>query len=352
MEEKDKLLDSQEENSKPKIIFIISTIVLVFAGIIYAGILLFTADHSIKIPTDVSTYSNIEQINTKLINFDWEIDFEKQMIKGRVDLTVVAMQDGINQVCLDTYNLTIKKVYDANGNNFSKVELRELAASAPFLGQPLWITLNSPLKATNETIIKIEYETAQKPMALSWIKKENTLAKTLPMVFSQCEPIYCRSLAPLQDSPSIKSKYTATVRVPRLADNFPVFMSAITTNVQASPQYLTYKFESPIPIPSYGIAITAGAYQTEKISSRVTLIAENISLYKDHLAGVGENLLVNLEKYMNIPYPWSLYQIVVLPASFPYGGMENPLLTFVHPLIFEGKDKSGLNVVVHEMAHS
>jgi len=63
-----------------------------------------------------------------------------------------------------------------------------------------------------------------------------------------------------------------------------------------------------------------------------------------------EQFIVAAESVVG-PYIWGKYDILCLPPSFPYGGMENPSLTFVTPSLLAG-DKSLAGVVAHEIAHS
>lgn len=112
-----------------------------------------------------------------------------------------------------------------------------------------------------------------------------------------------------------------------------------------------FYFSLDIKIPGYLIAIVAGTVQEEKTGQFTSVISEkkNLMAYKAELSEL-DSFVQKLEEYIG-PYKWKAYKIVILPASFPFGGMENPLLTFANPTIMVG-DKSGLSVAVHEIAHS
>lgn len=170
-------------------------------------------------------------------------------------------------------------------------------------------------------------------------------------MFTQCEPIHCRSVAPLQDSPSIKSTYTAHVTV---KDPYVVKMSANETGIkQNADGTSTYSFRSDIPIPTYLLAVAIGNLAFKSTGPRTGVIAEPGPDTLDKYA----KELEDLETYLDVaeawltPYIWGTYSVLVLPASFPYGGMENPLLTFASPTIIVG-DKSQVHVAIHEIAHS
>ena len=178
---------------------------------------------------------------------------------------------------------------------------------------------------------------------------EQTSGKKLPYLFSQCESINCRSVAPMQDTPSTKITYGARV----LAKNdFVVKMSANETAVRAfDDTYNESWFSCQIPIPSYLIAIVVGDLEYRSLGRRVGVITEPSDI--DRVAAeldTLETLLDTTESYLT-PYIWGNYTIVVLPPSFPFGGMENPLLTFASPTIIVG-DKSQVYVATHEIAHS
>lgn len=152
-------------------------------------------------------------------------------------------------------------------------------------------------------------------------------------MYTKCEPIHCRAIAPLQDTPAIKTKYQAQVTVPQ---PYRVNMSAVCTSQvdNATAQTTTYYFEQDISIPSYLLAIVIGNLQSQPIDSRTSVIAEPnvIGNYSKILKDLG-NLLNQTEDYVRYNYVWGNYTILVLPPSFPVGGMENPLLTFASPTI-------------------
>jgi len=179
---------------------------------------------------------------------------------------------------------------------------------------------------------------------MSWLTPEQTATKIMSYMFSQCEPIYCRSVAPLQDTPSIKSTYSANVTA-----KYP-YVVKMSAHEPDHPTYnfgdnsTTFHFVQNIPIPSYLLAIAVGNLAVKHVgneTSRCSVIAEPGTEYLDRYATELEDLndLLDTTQEWLTPYIWGNYTILVLPPSFPFGGMENPLLTFASPTIIVG-DKS------------
>jgi len=204
--------------------------------------------------------------------------------------------------------------------------------------------------------VMIEYSTGDKATGLNWLDKDQTENKTMPYLFSQCEPIYCRSIAPLQDTPSIKATYTADVTIPKTQE---VFMSAnkADKSVAVGKDQMKYSFTMEVPIASYLLAIAVGDIGKNSVGSRTFVLAEKgkqletaTKIYGDSDFGL-ENALDRAEKYLT-PYIWGTYSLLILPPSFPYGGMENPRMTFASPTTIMTDDTSQTYVATHEIAHS
>ena len=197
--------------------------------------------------------------------------------------------------------------------------------------------------------VGIDYTTSPKGQAFSWLNASQTAGGKIPYMFTQCEDINCRSVTPLQDTPSNRITYTANMTAPK---EFVVKMSANETAVwSVSDTHNVAYFTCDIPIPPYLIAIAIGDLEYRSLGDRVGVITEPSQMEKvaTELSDMG-TLLDTVEEYMG-PYIWGNYTIIVLPPSFPMGGMENPLLTFASPTIIVG-DKSQVYVATHEMAHS
>lgn len=210
-----------------------------------------------------------------------------------------------------------------------------------------------PLPAGKWTAVKIDYETTKDAKAFSWLKAEQTTSGKLPFMFTQCEPIHCRTIAPMQDTPAIKQTWSALVTIP---NEHTVVMSATkrTEVIKFNDTHSTYTFNQSIPVPSYLLAIAVGEIEHKLIgdSKKVGVYAEPANLDKcaEEFANLPD-LVKAARDYLDTDYPFPTYDILVLPPSFPYGGMENPQLTFASPTIVVG-DKSQVYVATHEIVHS
>uniref|UniRef100_H2YBI2 Leukotriene A(4) hydrolase n=1 Tax=Ciona savignyi TaxID=51511 RepID=H2YBI2_CIOSA len=282
------------------------------------------------------------------INIDWTVDFEKKIVYGTVELSFNVLQDGVSSITLDSKDLTIKKV-----SYGETVLIHNLGDKHKVFGSPLEITLSAPFNKGDDLVIAIEYETSSNASALQWLDAQQTAGKKHPYMFSQCQAIHARSLLPCQDSPSVKATYTSkvTVEAPLVA-----LMSAIqcwekTGKSDKGEMVKTYKFDQKVPTPSYLIAIVVGLLESRDIGPRSKVWSEKefIERAKDEFAET-EKMLAAGEELVG-PYVWGQYDLLVLPPSFPYGGMENPCLTFVTPTLLAG-DRSLANVIAHEIAHS
>ncbi|XP_050440374.1 leukotriene A-4 hydrolase isoform X2 [Adelges cooleyi] len=197
-------------------------------------------------------------------------------------------------------------------------------------------------------VIRITYETSKCATALQWLLPEQTFGKIHPYLFSQNQPAHARSMLPCQDTPSIKSTYSAKITVPK---PLMALMSAVPTETVDCGDKRQFLFQQTVPVQSYLIAIAVGNLVSKTLSpvSKVWCEPELIDKAAYEFEQTPE-LLKAAEKVCG-PYVWKIYDILVMPPSFPFGGMENPCLTFVTPTLIAG-DRSLVNVVAHEIAHS
>ena len=252
--------------------------------------------------------------------------------------------NNLSTVYLDIWDLTIFNVTDKNGKHFNY----KIDDPNPNLGQRLSISIPLEIsKQTNFTFV-IGFETSPKALAISWLTPQQTSGKKLPYMFTQCESIYARSLAPFQDTPSIKSTYTVNTKtIPEITTR----VSGNLTHESNGTDYRYTRFEMNIPVQAYLLAIASGNLAERKIGERTFVITEPEELDKVAHEFVDlENFLIEAEN-ITIPYEWGEYKLLILPPSFPFGGMENPLLTFASPAIVPG-DRSSVDVAIHEIAHS
>lgn len=225
----------------------------------------------------------------------------------------------------------------------------ELFDVNPIIGSALVIKFNRIVTAGSQVSVRVFYHTSANAQAFSWMEPSQTAGKVLPYMYTQCEDINCRTVAPLQDSPSNRVTYSARVITP---NSLVTKMSANETGVGAwNETHNVASFHCAIPIPSYLTAIAVGDLVYRSLGRRVGVITEpsQIDFVANELIDM-EILLDTTEAYIG-DYIWGNYTILVLPPSFPMGGMENPLLTFASPTIIVG-DKSQVYVATHEMAHS
>ncbi|CAL8323409.1 unnamed protein product [Lota lota] len=295
---------------------------------------------------DPCSFASSSKCTTKHLNLNYNVDFERRVLKGKVALTVEVLEDHFSSLTLDTRDLKIFSV-TANGQDAKFT----MGPEHSFLGTPLEITLPFDLSRGQQVIVEVTYETAPTATALQWLTPEQTAGKKQPYLFSQCQAIHCRTMIPCQDTPSVKHSYYAQVSVPK---ELIAVMSAVRDGQEPDlndPSRLIYRFRQPVPMPSYLIAIVVGALESREIGPRSRVWSEKEFVDKAAFEfSETENMLKTAEALVG-PYVWGQYDILVLPPSFPYGGMENPCLTFATPTLLAG-DRSLSNVIAHEISHS
>ncbi len=279
------------------------------------------------------TFSNYDMATTKHLDWNAEIDFDKQKIQGTAKWTFI--NNGTDQLILDINKLEIQSV------TVSGQEVKfEIKNKNSVEGDALIIPITE-----NDSIATITYNT-NGGVAMQWLNAEQTAGKKMPYLFTQCESIYARTLVPCQDAPANRITYNATVKVPQ---GMMAVMSA--KNPQKKNAEGVYTFEMELPIPTYLIALAAGDIEYKAIDGRSGVYTEPSMLNKcaKELEDI-PSMIAAAEK-LGGPYPWGNYDVLVCPPSFPIGGMENPRLTFATPTIIAG-DKSLVALIAHELAHS
>jgi leukotriene-A4 hydrolase len=250
------------------------------------------------------------------------------------------MQDNLKRVVLDYGGIDIKKVQISyKSQHYENVAFKAHTETNQNLGNALEVELPESLsvKEGDEFNMIVYYNTNEKTLAINWLSPSQTAGKKLPYLFTQCESIACRTVAPMMDTPAIKITYSANVTV---ESDFVAKLSANSTGiVDHANGYKSYLFENQIRMPSYLIAIAVGDLEYRELGPRVGVITEPSQM--DKVANELESLQTLLDETENYltPYIWGNYSILILPPSFPFGGMENPLLTFASPTIIAG-DKS------------
>jgi leukotriene-A4 hydrolase len=287
------------------------------------------------------SYAQPDQVLVTHLDLNLKLDFPQRELDGQATLKLDWKNPQAPSLVLDTRDLKIAKI-EAVGTDGKTTPLKyALAPRDKQLGSKL--TIATP---THPAQVRIVYTTSPDASGLQWLTPAQTADKQLPFMFSQSESIHARSWVPLQDSPAIRFTYTAHVSAPK---NVRVVMSAL--NDAKHPLNGDYSFDQPHPIPSYLLAIGAGDIAVKETGPRSAVYAEPSVVGKAaHEFEDTEKMIATTEQLYG-PYRWGRYDILVLPASFPYGGMENPNMTFATPTVLVG-DKSLVSLVAHELAHS
>ena len=289
---------------------------------------------------DYHSYANPSAVRVRHVDLDWDVLFDQKILKGTVTLTIERTSQ-TEPLILDTRDLKIETVETSvNGQNFTPGTFT-VGTSDKFLGAPLTIPL--PARATR---VRVQYSTSPGASGLQWLTPAQTAGKKDPFMFTQSQAIHARSWIPLQDTPAVRVTYNARVRTPR---NLLAVMSA--ENDARTPRDGDYTFRMRQPIPSYLIALAVGDLRFHSLGPRTGVYAEPqvIDRAASELSDT-EKMVVATERLYG-PYRWGRYDLLILPPSFPFGGMENPRLTFATPTILAG-DKSLVSLVAHELAHS
>jgi leukotriene-A4 hydrolase len=284
---------------------------------------------------DAHSQSRPNEVRVQHARLELTLDFANKIIHGTVALEIHRLKQDAPLI-LDTDDLTIESVVGADG----KARVFTLGKSDPLLGTSLSIQL-----AESDEEVTVNYATSPKAKALQWLTKDQTFSRKGEYLYTQGQAILTRSWIPLQDTPGVRMTYTAKITAPK---EMRVVMSA---NVREDVGPGVYSFAMDKPIPSYLIALACGHIEFQKISDRCGVFADPMFLKKAVAEFADtETMLKKCEAKFGA-YAWGRYDILVLPPAFPFGGMENPTLTFATPTIVTG-DKSLIALIAHEMAHS
>lgn len=289
---------------------------------------------------DKFTYANYDEVRVTHLDLNLDVNFDAKVLDGIATIDFERVTDDADMLVLDTKDLLIKSVrIFADGNPEGVTDYR-MDAADKVLGEALRI----PLTDKTDQVL-ISYRTSPKAEGLQWLSPAQTAGKKHPYLFSQAQALNARTMAPLQDTPAVRMTYSATLRVP---DPLLPLMSA---SQGAKDENGEYRFEMPQPIPSYLLAIAVGDIKFKPINDHIGVYAEEYILdaAAEEFSETPQMEEANTKLYG--PYRWGRYDLIVLPPSFPFGGMENPRLSFLTPTLVAG-DKSLTNVVAHELAHS
>jgi hypothetical protein len=298
------------------------------------------APSMVALPRDVHSFARPEVARVHHVDLDLRTDFEARRLFGRAALDILTAP-GATEIVLDTRDLVIRSVTDAAGQPLQYA----LGADAGVRGRPLTVQIPAGTKR-----VVVDYATSPDAAALQWLTPAQTAGKKRPYLFSQGQAILTRSWVPTQDSPGIRQTYTARITVP---EDLRAVMSAeqLTPDGQRVQGGRAYRFKLDKPVPPYLIAIAVGDLEFRSLGPRSGVYTEPSMLDAAAAELADTEKMITAAESLYGPYRWGRYDLLVLPPSFPYGGMENPRLTFATPTIIAG-DRSLTSLVAHELAHS
>ncbi|KAL2178000.1 peptidase family M1-domain-containing protein [Thermothelomyces heterothallicus CBS 202.75] len=294
---------------------------------------------------DPNTLSNYDQWRTRHTTANFKVDFAAKCLRGSVILELESQTDKASrEIILDSSYVDVSAI--KLNSTPSQWVIKDRTGPN---GSPVHVAV--PNGAGKGEVVKLEIElaTTEKCTALQWLTPAQTSNKKAPFMFSQCQAIHARSIFPCQDTPDVKSTYEFNIRSPHVvvASGVPVPGATVDAGEDK-----IYKFEQKVPIPSYLFAVASGDIASAPIGrcSSVATGPNELKASQWELQDDMDKFLDAAEKIV-FPYQWGEYNVLVLPPSFPYGGMENPIFTFATPTIISG-DRQNIDVIAHELAHS
>ncbi|HWM95326.1 MAG TPA: M1 family metallopeptidase [Thermoanaerobaculia bacterium] len=285
---------------------------------------------------DPHSFSHPDEVAVDHLKLDLNVDFAQKQLAGRASLRL-DNRSGADRLWLDTRDLTINKVTLDDG---AETQFK-LGEPVEFLGRPLEIQIQPTTKW-----VHVDYTTSPEAAALQWLEPEQTASGARPFLLTQSQAILARTWVPIQDTPGVRMTYEATVRVPK--DLLAVMSAENPTKKNADG---VYQFKMPQRIPSYLLALAVGELEFRPLGNRAGVYAEPTVVEAAAWELADTPKMIDAAEKLYGPYRWGRYDILILPPSFPFGGMENPRLTFATPTIL-ARDRSLVSLVAHELAHS
>jgi leukotriene-A4 hydrolase len=281
------------------------------------------------------SYANLHEIKTTHLDWKANIDFKKKEIRAVANWHIEQIKR-TSKLIMDVNSLQIDSVKSGKRKlNWNYKPLNDL------LGGPLTIDITP-----SDKVISIYYKTKASGRALQWLTPAQTANKKSPYLFTQCQAIMARSIIPCFDVPAQRFTYAADVQTPK---GMMALMSADNPKIKSASG--KYHFDMKIPIPSYLFALAVGDIAYQGFDKKCGVYAEPNVLRKAAKELEDMPKMIEAAEKLAGPYGWGRYDVLILPPSFPFGGMENPKLTFATPTILAG-DKSLVNLIAHELAHS
>lgn len=284
---------------------------------------------------DYHTYANTDEVRLEHLQLTIKVDFDKKELEGVASWTF--HNTGTSQITFDTRDLEILEVRYGLDEKPAKYTLGK---NDKALGRPLHIEIDNKTEH-----VSIHYRTKPEAAALQWLTPEQA-GSTLPFLYTQSQAILARSWVPCQDSPKVRFTYDAFVTVP---SNMMALMSARNSAIESADG--RYRFRMVRPIPSYLMALAVGDLEFRPYEKRAGIYAQPDMLISAAWEFEDTEAMMDIAESLYGPYQWERYDMLILPSSFPFGGMENPMLTFLTPTVVAG-DRSLTTIVAHELAHS
>lgn len=290
---------------------------------------------------DLHSYAEPQRFRTRELLLDLTVDFAERRLVGSAELRLERVDAAATELVLDTRALQIERAETASGEGAWQPTTFKLDAADPLLGSALRVAL--PAKADR---VRVYYRTSPEASGLQWLPPELTAGKKQPFLFTQSQTLHARSWVPLQDTPAVRFTYSAHIRTPK---GLLAVMGA--ENELNTPLDGDYSFRMPQPIPSYLMALAVGELGFAATGERTGIYAEPSVLPAAAREFADTTKMLEQAEQVFGAYRWGRYDLLILPPSFPFGGMENPRLTFASPTVIAG-DKSLVSLVAHELAHS
>lgn len=295
---------------------------------------------------DYHSYADVSAFRVKHLALDLEASFTDRRLSGVADLTVTRVSPDAPRLTLDTRDLLIRQVWWIKDATTLVPLEHSLGERDPMLGAPLHIAV--PAEAGHpDFVVRISYQTQPQASGLQWVDAPLTADRTHPFLFTQSQAIHARSWIPLQDSPQVRVTYDATLHVP---PGMRAVMSAQPLD-EGNAAGGVQRFTMPQAIPSYLIALGIGKLEFRATGPRTGVYAESSIVEAAAREFAETEQMIQVSEKLFGPYRWGRYDLLILPPSFPFGGMENPRLSFITPTVIAG-DRSLTSLIAHELAHS